>query len=75
MIAAFVAIELVTLHMVDGRTVQINPVAVQQLIHPHEPTHRLMVPGVKCVIRLAGGYVSVAETCEEVQQRLEGGKP
>jgi hypothetical protein len=72
MIAALVAIELVTFHMVDGRTVQINPAAVQQLVHPHEPVHRLMVPGVKCIIRLAGSYVSVAETCEEVEQKLKG---
>lgn len=67
-----VAIELVTFHMVDGRTVQINPAAVQQLIHPHEPNHKLLVKGVRCVIRLTGGYVSVLETCEDVQQKLEG---
>lgn len=65
------AIALVTFHMVDGRVVQINPAAVQQLLHPHGGRNKLFVPGVKCVIRLSGGYVAVAETCEEVQQALE----
>jgi hypothetical protein len=76
MIGALVGLQLITLHMVDGRTVAINPAAVQQLIHPHEPSrHRLLVPGVNCAIRLAGSYVSVKETCEQVQQMLEGGTP
>jgi hypothetical protein len=75
MIGALVGLQLITLHTVDGRTIAINPAAVQQLIHPHETKHRLLVPGVKCAIRLSSSYVSVRETCEEVQQMLEGGTP
>lgn len=72
MIATLVAIELVTFHMIDGRAVQINPAAVQQLIPATEDGNKLLAPGVKCLIRLAGGYVSVSETCEDVQRKLEG---
>lgn len=74
MIRVLIAIQLVTVHTVDGRVVAINPAAVQQLVHPHDraPNHRLLVPGVKCLIMLAGSYVSVSETCEQVQQLLEG---
>lgn len=68
-----VALVLVTLHMIDGRIVQINPSAVQQLIQSHGP-NRFMAPGVKCLIRMGGSYVSVKESCDEVQRLLEGGK-
>lgn len=73
MIGAIFALELVTFHAPDGRLVQINPSAVQQLVHPHEPRHRMMVQGVHCLIMLAGSFVSVTETCEEVQRILEKG--
>jgi hypothetical protein len=66
------AIQLVTFHTVDGREVQVNPMAVQQLVHPSEPRHTLIIEGVHCIIMLAGSFVSVTETCEDVQQRLEG---
>lgn len=72
MLGALVAIELVTVHMIDGRPVQINPAAVQQLIPKTEPHNRFVAEGVNCLIRLAGSYVSVKETCVEVQQLLEG---
>lgn len=74
MIGALVAIELVKLHMVDGRIVQINPAAVQQLIESHGP-NRFMAPGVKCLIRMGGSYISVKEPCEDVKRMLEGNTP
>jgi hypothetical protein len=74
MIGALVAIELVTLHMIDGRVVKINPAAVQQLIEAHGP-NRFMAEGVKCLIRMGGSYVTVKETCAEVQKLIEGNKP
>lgn len=72
MIAELIAIELVTLHMVDGRAVQVNPAQVTQLVHPHEEGNKQIVDTVHCVVRLAdGSFVSVAEHCEEVQRMLE----
>lgn len=64
-----VVVELITLHMVGGREVEINPQAVQQLVHPQGP-NRLLAPDVKCFVRLTGGSVSVVETCEEVKEKL-----
>lgn len=77
MIGAFAAIMLVTFHTVDGRAVEVNPAAVQQLIQPlaKSAPHKFFVPGVHCLIALGGGYVSVVETCEEVRQILEGRTP
>lgn len=69
-----IAIELITLHMIDGRIVKVNPAAVQQLIESHGP-NKFMSPKTKCLVRMGGSYVSVLETCEEVQHLLEGDKP
>lgn len=72
-LAAAAVIELLTFHMVDGRVVQINPQQITQLIHSHvEGGNNVLVETVECVIRLTdGSFVSVAETCEEVQQAIE----
>ena len=71
-----VAIDLVTLHMVDGRTVQVNPTAIQQLVHTLAPHHhKFMVEGVQCLIRMGGTSIAVVETCEQVERILEGVKP
>lgn len=68
-------IELLTFHMVDGRVVQINPAQVTQIIHPSDD-HKVLVETVKCVIRLTdGSFVSVAETCDEVQKAMQEAKP
>lgn len=75
MFGMLVAIELVAFHTVDGRTVLVNPAQVTQVIHPSGKGNKLVVPSARCVIRLEGSYVSVIETCEEVQQKLEGNKP
>lgn len=70
------AIELITLHMVDGRAVQINPREVTQLVHPRDEENRALIDSVNCVVRFTdGGFVSVAETCEEVEKLMEGLKP
>lgn len=73
-LALVAAIDLVTFHTVDGRYVTVNAAAVQQLVRPREPRHLMMVEGVQCVIMLSGSYVSVTESCEEVQRVLEGVK-
>lgn len=66
------AAELLTVHMIDGRVVQINPAQITQMIHPREAGNRALADEVNCVIRLAdGGFVSTAETCEEVEMLLK----
>lgn len=75
MMEAF-AVELVTLHMIDGRVVQVNPAQVTQVISPHEGDNKVLVEGVNCVVRFTdGNFVSVAETCEQVRDALKGAKP
>lgn len=71
------ALELITLHMVDGRVVQINPQQITQVIHMRKSGgNRALIDTVKCVVRLTdGSFVSVAETCEEVQRKAEGPQP
>jgi hypothetical protein len=65
-----VIIELVLVHMVDGRTVQINPAQVTRL----QPggMGKVVTDKVRCVIHLTdGSYTSVVETCDEVRKLLE----
>ena len=72
MIIFVAAVELVVLHMVDGRIVQVNPAQITQLINAGEHGNTTLVDTVKCVVRLTdGNFVSVAETCEQVQQAIE----
>ena len=67
-------VELITLHMIDGRAVLINPKQVTQLLSRPEGTVNMMLhDGVNCVVRLTdGSYTSVAEPCEEVRKLMEG---
>lgn len=70
---AAIGVDLITLHMIDGRVVQLNPEQITQVIHPREAGKRALVEGVNCVVRLTdGSFVSAAETCEAVQKALEG---
>lgn len=77
-LAAFQAVQLVVLHMIDGRTVTINPRAVTQLSEAREEDDgaKQFAGDVKCVIRFVDGhYASVAEDCELVRKLMEGVKP
>jgi ABC-type branched-subunit amino acid transport system ATPase component len=72
MIVFVAVVELITLHMVDGRIVQVNPAQITQVINPGEHGNTTLIDTVKCVVRLTdGSFVSVAETCKEVQQAIE----
>jgi len=63
------ALELVTVHMIDGRVVQINPAEITSMVWPHEASsNKVMDDDVNCVISFTDGkFLSVAETCAEVQ--------
>ena len=68
-------VELITLHMIDGRVVQVNPQLITQLISrnvggaPNEAVH----DDVQCVVRFVdGSFASVAEDCKVVRELMEG---
>jgi hypothetical protein len=68
-------IELVTVHMLDGRAVQVNVQEVTQLVHSTGKGNKSFVPGIHCVVRLTDGtFVSVVETCEAIEQEMKGPK-
>jgi hypothetical protein len=69
-----VAVELITLHMIDGRVVQINPDQVTRLIaaHPGGAPNKALPDAVQCVVRFTDGtFVSVAENCEAVRELMD----
>lgn len=72
---AVAAVALVTLHMIDGRVVLINPRQVTQLLSPapEGAPNKVLADAVQCVVRLAdGSYLSVAEDCDTVRKLIEG---
>ena len=74
MMVIIAAVQLITLHMIDGRVVQVNPKQITQLMSSMpDGTNKVMVEGVKCVVRFTdGSYTSVAETCDMVRGLMEG---
>jgi hypothetical protein len=73
MILAAAIVELVTLHMIDGRVVQINPRQVTQLVSTAPDGNKSLPDAVNCVVRLAdGSFTSVAEDCDAVRRLMQG---
>lgn len=75
MMLILAAVELITLHLVDGRAAVINPQQVTQMQQPREEgqSGKQLHGSVKCVIRFTdGGYLSVAEDCATVRKLMEG---
>ena len=71
-----IALALIILHRAaDGQEVLINPPQVTSLRAPAGPLNNLVPHGARCVVGLTDGkFVSVIETCRNVQQMLEGAK-
>lgn len=66
---ALLALMLIEVHTLDGRTVYINPEQVVSMALPKE--HGLLVEGVQCVITLVDKrFISTKESCEVVTQQL-----
>ena len=68
--ALLIAVQLVAVHMLDGREVQVNPASITQLQpgRPDDDPKRVLPRGIFCVIFFASGrYLSVVETCEQVR--------
>jgi len=69
---AAAVLALITVHMIDGRIIEIAPGQITQMLHPPKAgKNKALVAGVNCVIRLTdGSFVSIAETCAEVQAKI-----
>jgi hypothetical protein len=76
-IVILAAVELITLHMIDGRVVQVNPRQVTHLLADTPDGHNKVLPeAVNCVVKFTdGAFLSVAESCEAVRELMEGAKP
>lgn len=67
-------VALIVLHLIDGRTVTINPDQVTRLSEAREDDNeaKALAPGVRCVVYLTDGrFVSVAEECDTVRGLME----
>jgi len=65
--------ELVVLHTVDGREIDINPAEITQLHESHtdDSPDRLLVNGVRCVVSTTDGkFISVREECTEIRTTI-----
>jgi len=65
--------ELVALHTVDGREIDINPAEITQLHESKidDSPDRLMVKGVRCVVSTTDGkFISVTEDCSEIRTTI-----
>ena len=72
LLAALAVVQLVTLHMVDGRIVEVNPAQIVQLVHPVAMGNKAVVETVKCIVKFtSGAFLSVAETCQQVQDKIK----
>jgi uncharacterized cupin superfamily protein len=62
----YALIELLTLHVIDGRTVYVNPKQIISLARPGD--NQSFAKGARCIITLADTkFVSVTESCDEVR--------
>ena len=74
MILIAAVLQLIIVHMIDGRAVDVNPRHIVSLAHPKTGANKQFPDAVRCVISLTDGkFLSVAETCDEIRQ-LIGGK-
>jgi hypothetical protein len=74
-IVTIALVELITLHMIDGRVVQVNPKQVTQLVSekPGSGENKVLPNAVQCVVRFSdGAFLSVAEDCQTVRELMEG---
>ena len=75
MLIILAAVELITLHMIDGRVVQVNPKQVTQLLSekPAGGGNKALPDAVHCVVKFSdGAFLSVAEDCNTVRELMEG---
>jgi hypothetical protein len=71
-----VATQLITVHQIDGRAVDINPRQITKVAEPRAAgdPKKQMHDEVNCVIYFVdGSYLSVDETCPKVRELIEKG--
>ncbi len=68
-----IALTLVLLHLLDGQEISIAPQQMTSLrAHRSDRPNKLFVDEVNCLISLTDGkFVTVRETCAEVQLLIE----
>lgn len=69
-----VAVQLITLNLVDGRTVTINPQQVTRLSEARDAGDEAkeFADGVRCVVFLTDGkFVSVVQECNAIRELME----
>jgi hypothetical protein len=68
--------DLVELHTLDGRAIQINPMMVISMRAPQAQDKRIMHENVKCIVNFVDGkFITVIETCAVVQAKMGEAKP
>jgi hypothetical protein len=66
-----IAIQLITVHMIDGREVEINPHEVVRMQTSDGSNHQIP-DAVQCVIWFTDGkYLPVVETCQKVRELID----
>lgn len=76
MLDALVALQLITVHNVEGQAVFINTRQIVSLRDARESSDRLVTGGVRCMVMLADGkYQAVVEDCAAVRKLIEERQP
>lgn len=62
-----IAVQLITVHMIDGREVAINPTEITRMFRS-VGTNKQIPDNVQCVVYFTdGSFLSIAETCDELR--------
>ena len=78
MIAIAVAVHMLVLTTLDGRTVYVNPSHISSVSEAREETdpHKLLTGRVHCVLIMNNSKViTVEEDCDSIRQRMKGDPP
>ena len=68
--------DLVELHTLDGKPVQINPIMVVSIRAPQAQDKRIMHESVRCIVNFVDGkFITVIEPCSVVRAKMAEGKP
>jgi hypothetical protein len=66
-------VDLVELHTLDGRVIQINPAMVISMRAPQAQDKRVMHGNVQCIVNFVDGkFITVLEPCSVVQSKMMG---
>jgi len=70
--AIVTALQLVSLHQVDGRAIFINPTDIITMAVPRRDAERTSNPAAACIVFMSDGkHWQVLETCSAIKQMIE----